>query len=159
MRNPIIRYLHCFDLQPYFLLHDYADCCRISSGNPIKEISSPWNPEIQSKERFLHRITVKNIYLVLCFAPLWIFSGLLLLYDLYIAIQNIPSVFCLQRLFLFLVSLSPSYFGGSSAFLSPISICCGFTPLLLLPCFVSAFLYMAALSPLFFRSFDVETSL
>lgn len=93
------------------------------------------------------------------FAPLWIFSGLLLLYDLYITTQHIHSVFCLQRLFLFLVSFSPSYFGGSSAFLSPISICCGFTPLLLLPCFVSAFLYMAALSPLFFRSFDVETSL
>ena len=93
------------------------------------------------------------------FAPLWIFSGLLLLYDLYISMQHIPSVFCLQRLFLFLVSFSPSYFGGSSAFLSPISICCGFTPLLLLPCFVSPFLYMAALSPLFFRSFDVETSL
>ena len=96
---------------------------------------------------------------MLYFAPLWIFSGLLLLYDLYIATQHIHSVFCLQRLFLFLVSFSPSHFGVSSAFLSHISICCGFTPLLLLPCFVSAFLYMAALSPLFFRSFGVETSL
>ena len=93
------------------------------------------------------------------FAPLWIFSGLLLLYDLYIAMLHIPSVFCPQRLFLFLVSFSLNYFGVSSAFLSPISICCGFTPLLLLPCFASVFLYMAALSPLFFRSFDVETSL
>ena len=92
------------------------------------------------------------------FAPLWIFSGSLLLYDLYIVMYHIHSVFCLQRLFLFLVPFSPSYFGFSTAFLFLISIYCGFTPLLLLPCFVSAFLYMAALSPLFFRSFDVETS-
>ena len=69
-----------------------------------------------------------------------------------------PFVFLCNAFFLFLVSFSPSYFGFSSAFLSPISIYCGFTPLLLLPCFVSAFLYMAALSSLFFRSFDVETS-
>ena len=96
-------------------------------------------------------------YAILCTTMdlLWIAFTLRFVYS------NVTYPFCifLQRLFLFLVSFSPSYFGGSSAFLSPISICCGFTPLLLLPCFVSAFLCMAALSPLFFRSFDVETSL
>lgn len=85
---------------------------------------------------------------------------LLIAFTLRLVYSNVIYTNCisLQRLFPLSSILLSRYFGFSSAFLSPISIYCGFTPLLLLPCFVSAFLYMAALSPLFFRSFDVETS-
>ena len=115
--------LFCFNIT--------LDCCRKSVQACQKEVFSSRIREVQWKERFLHRITEKNIY---HYAILCITMDLLCIIfaSHYIRIVYIMATFphCISLATLFSLStiFSPSLFGFLSALLFSISIYCGFVP-------------------------------
>lgn len=118
----------------------------------------------KSRERrdFYIALPKKNIYSALCHTlhhhgSLWITFALHCVHIVYIIII-FP--YCISSATIFSISIifSLSFYGFLSTILFSISIYCGFTSFYHYAALVVPFCNMAVFFPLFFRTFDVETS-
>lgn len=113
------------------------------------------------KRGFYISLPKKNVYFALChtlhhYGPLWIIFA----YTMYISyiLQHYSSLYFICNDFSIFYYLLSQFFGFFKCYFLLYIYILWFYILLSLRCFGSTLLYMAVFFPLFFRSFDVETS-